>query len=68
VIGADGTVVLSAGCTLAALRRGRLGDDIGNHSRDVPTIAMPSEPAERVVVSAWGISLPRGCRAWHLVE
>lgn len=68
VIGVGGTVGLSAGGALATLRRGRLGDDTGNHSRGVPTIAMPSELAERVVVSAWGISLPRSCRAWHLAE
>jgi hypothetical protein len=68
VIGAGGTVGLRAGRELAALRRGRRGDDIGNHLRGALTIAMPSEPAERAVVSAWGISLPRNCRAWHLAE
>ena len=68
VIGAGGTVGLHAGRELAGLRRGRRGGDIGNHSRGAPTIAMQSEPAERAVVSAWGISLPRSCRAWHLAE
>jgi hypothetical protein len=68
VIEVGGTVGLRAGHELAALRRGRRGDDIGNHSRGAPTIAMPSEIAEHAVVSAWGISLPRSCRAWHLAE